>query len=114
MLFKENRTNPEDHWRNRPALTAALVRYMQCLSFSQWQCDWVYGIIKQVEVEQKGRVTQYGFSIVEPNLQSWADIGDPRRDSAEYLVANNRAQFAHIISASIREPEVYFPGFSDL
>lgn len=114
MLLEESAQDPSHHWRNRPGLAAALVRYLQCLSFSRWQCDWVYAIIRKNEVERRGRVTQYGFSVAEPNFQNWEDVSDKRRDSTEYLVANSEAQFSHIISVCCKDPIAYFPGYAEL
>lgn len=100
--------------RGKAGLAGALVRYIHCLAFSQWSLDWSYAFIKRAQVETMGRVTQYGFSIVEANAQDWSGIDDPRRDSSEYLVANSRKQFGHIIESCTRDPLAYLPGYKEL
>lgn len=101
-------------YRGKLGVVAALARYIQCLAFSKWSLDWSYAFIKRSEVEMRGRVTQYGFSIVEANAQDWAGVEDPRRDSSEYLVANSRKQFSHIVTSCISDPAAYFPGYAEL
>ncbi|MEM1274658.1 MAG: hypothetical protein AAGF88_12630 [Pseudomonadota bacterium] len=112
MWFKP--TGPGEKWRGLPGLSPALVRYIQTHAFGRWGCDWVYGIIKKGEVEDRGRAVHYGFCCVEPNLQSFEDVDEDGRDSSEYLVANSRDQFAHVIRCCTEDPHMYFPGFEEI
>ncbi|MEL8055947.1 MAG: hypothetical protein AAGK66_07325 [Pseudomonadota bacterium] len=107
--FGEMFAPPAD--RGKPGVAAALVRYIQCLAFSKWSLDWSYAFIKKSEVEGRGRVAQYGFCIVEPNAQNWDGVEDQRRDSAEYMVANSRDQFDHLVKAAMQNPIDFLPGY---
>lgn len=101
-------------WRGRPALSAAISRYIQCLAFAKWRLDWVYVFIKKHEIESKNRAVQYGFCTLEPNALPWTGVEDRRRDSGEYLAANSRRQLAHMMRSCIQDADANFPGYADL
>lgn len=104
----------ENSWRKRPGLAAAMVRYMQCVAFAQWDLDWVYSVMNKAVFDSGNRVSQYGFSIVEPLAQDWRGVQDRRRTSSEYFLANDRDQFSHQARAVIDDPDGFFPGYSEL
>jgi len=99
--------------RNKLAMTAALVRYAQCIAFTAWRLDWSYALIKNSEMEKKARDIQYGFSIRDMGAQDLEGATDPRRDSSEWMVANCRKRFLHIAKTTA-ENRAMLPGYQRL
>lgn len=99
--------------RGTTGVTPALLRYIQCVAFSIWQLDWVYGFIRKDHIEERRKGNTYGFTVQEAAAQVWEKPVQGRH-STEFLVANNRRQWEHLAEQSASQPQVFIPGYEDL
>jgi hypothetical protein len=98
--------------RGLPGVTPAILRYIQCVAFAQWNLDWVYGFMRKGDME-RSKGTDYGFLRQELSAQIWL-ADEPRRASTEFLVANDAYQIRHIAARCIKDPRSFMPGFEEL
>ena len=98
--------------RGTPFLTSSVLRYHQALAAITFSPDWLYGFIRAEDIN-RGKGTQYGFSIQVNSAQLWHRSA-PNRSETEYLVANDMDHLNHIAGRIIHNPSVYLPGYSEL
>ncbi len=80
--------------RGVPGVSASAVKYIQALSALSWQPDWIYGFLRKEDAE-RGKATQYGFTVQIPFFLRWTDPHQ-RRSPTDFFVANSFDDIAHI------------------